>query len=176
MRRRLRARARAIEGSPAQICARAARRSQSSVPDGGRGRRHSEMRRHSRALHGCGKRPSRLTRPRARFGGGSITWRRPCAAGPLPQGTQTVRREPRRRQGETHSSPRALFERDARPWRSPPCTLPRSRSGGGGITWRRPYAAGPLPQGTQTERWEPRRRQGETCSPSRALLECDARP
>ena len=86
MRRRLRARARAIEGSPAQICARAARRSQSSVPDGGRGSRHSEMRRHSRALHGCGKRPSRPTRPRARFGGGSTTWRRPCAAGPLPQG------------------------------------------------------------------------------------------
>ena len=49
----------------------------------------------------------------------------------------------------------------------------RSRPGGGGITRRRPYAAGPLPRGTRTKRWEPRRRQGETCSPSRALFECD---
>ena len=102
----------------------------------------------ARSTTRCGKRPSGPTRPRARSCGGSITWRRPCAAGPLPQGTQTVRREPRRRQGETHSSPRALFERDARPWQSPPCTLPLRRGRYHMAQGHRPCAAGPLPQGT----------------------------
>ena len=93
----------------------------------------------------------------------------PAPAGPLPQGTQTTRWEPRRRQGE-RAAPRVISS-SAVHGRDDRCRT-RAHFGGGSISWRRPCAAGPLPQG-KTDRWEPRRRQGEMCSPPRAPTECD---
>ena len=95
----------------------------------------------------------------------------PAPAGPLPQGTQTTRREPRRRRGE-RAAPRVISS-SAVHGRDDRCHA-HAHFGGGSISWRRPCAAGPLPQGTRTvDRWEPRRRQGEMCSPPRAPTECD---
>jgi hypothetical protein len=171
--RRWRARAR-CEGSPAQICARAARRSQArclmEAAAAGTARRSGPRARSTGAESGPHDRRARAPTLAGAVSHGAG----PAPAGPLPQGTQTVRREPRRRQGETHSSPRALFERDARPWQSPPCTLPlrRGRYHVAQALRCRATATGH----TRTERWEPRRRQGETCSPSRAPLGCGARP